>query len=729
MGSHSNSGGRRRASRRQFLELIVASAGSVGLLACGSADEAGSASLPTETYFPQSIASGDPRPSSVVLWTRVVDPARPDTDLVLELEVSPYEDFRELVPLDGEASLPLVARADFDGCVKVRVTGLEADRTYHYRFRYRAAEGVVTSRPGRTRTAPEPDADRTVRFSVMSCQDYGGHYYHCYRHLLEQEVDFIVHLGDYVYETVGDPAFQDPNAERKIAFGRPEEALTLPSRGEVLAARSLDNYRDLYRTVRSDPDLQAVHERIPMIAVWDDHEYSDDCHGATATYTDGREDEHDLARRRAADRAWFEYMPVDFDEAPAAALDADREFPDDFAIYRSFGFGRHLELVLTDLRRHRPDHLVPEDAFPGALLLTEDEVGDAPAERTVPYIDVDEYADGQYAAALREGAGELGIDAERVSGFLSIPWINAQLATLGDDAPVPIDPESEDFPRGYAVHQLLKTAEYARLGARYLVALDPLLAVAARRFAETEGASERLMGEAQRAWFLDTLRRSTRTFKVWGSPIAFMPKVVDVRSILLLPPELRARYVLSADDWDGFPNERQALLAELSEAGNVAIVSGDLHCFLVGTPFDAEEPSRRVVEFCAGAVSSLTWAEGIERLAAADPSIPEEFSLIAPAVGALLTDRQTRANPHLAFHELGKNGYAVLSVSGEALEAELFLIDPRDVATPPDALTGELASRFKSVRFRVPADSGALERLDGSGVARWDTDEMDWVVA
>ncbi|HLV65327.1 MAG TPA: alkaline phosphatase D family protein, partial [Polyangiaceae bacterium] len=311
----------------------------------------------------------------------------------------------------------------------------------------------------------------------------------------------------------------------------------------------------------------------------------------------------------------------------------------------------------------------------------------------------------------------------------SIPWINVQLAAIGDGAPAPIDPESQGFPRGYAVHQLLKTAEYSRLGARYLVALDPLAAVAARRFADTKGASERLMGEAQREWFLETIQRSTRTFKVWGSPIAFMPKVVDVRNVLLLPPELRGRYLLTADDWDGFPNERRALLDELAEVGNVVIVSGDLHCFLVGTPFDEAAPSRRVVEFCTGAVSSTTWLEGIERLAAADASIPEAFSLLAPAVGALLTDRETRANPHLAFHELGKNGYAVLSVSGEALETQLFLIDPQTVATPPDALVADLGSYFKRVRFRVPVDSASLERLDGSGVARWDTDEMDWVVA
>ena len=96
-----------------------------------------------------------------------------------------------------------------------------------------------------------------------------------------------------------------------------------------LAARSLDNYRDLYRTYRARSRLAgACTSAIPMIAIWDDHEFSNDCHGATATYFDGREDEPDSERRRAADQAWFEYMPVDFSEPPASALGPERaNFP------------------------------------------------------------------------------------------------------------------------------------------------------------------------------------------------------------------------------------------------------------------------------------------------------------------------------------------------------------------------------------------------------------------
>ena len=216
-----------------------------------------------------------------------------------------------------------------------------------------------------------------MRFAVVSCQDYAGKYFHAYRKLSTLDLDVIVHLGDYVYETTADPSFQVADAARQVSFGKPEQALSLGSgAGSYQAAQSLDNYRDLYRQYRADPDLQAVHERFPMIAIQDDHEFSDDCHGDVSTYEDGRVDETSTPRRLAADQAWFEYMPVDLSQAPTQDWDERQPFPDQLRYYRSFVFGRHLELVMTDLRRYRPDHLVPEDAFPGAVFLEQAELLD-----------------------------------------------------------------------------------------------------------------------------------------------------------------------------------------------------------------------------------------------------------------------------------------------------------------------------------------------------------------
>ena len=111
----------------------------------------------------------------------------------------------------------------------------------------------------------------------------------------------MVFLGDYVYETTGDPSSPSPSGKRALTFTDTAGAITLGSGDDTfLAAKSLANYRTLYKTYRSDPWLQRIHELYPMIAVWDDHEFSDDAHGTTATYFDGRSDESDEQRRKDA---------------------------------------------------------------------------------------------------------------------------------------------------------------------------------------------------------------------------------------------------------------------------------------------------------------------------------------------------------------------------------------------------------------------------------------------
>ena len=221
--------------------------------------------------------------------------------------------------------------------MKVRLEGLLPETRYFYRFIYEASGTRTTSRVGRFKTAPAEDADSAVRFAVVSCQDYVGKYYNVYRRLVLEELDFFIHLGDYVYETTGDASFQSAGEARSISLSDEAGALLLGEESEspYLAARSLDNYRELYKTFRSDEDLQAAHEAMAMVAIWDDHEFSDDAWGANATYFDGAKDEHDPERRQNADRAWFEYMPVDYPGDPDFVYEAGAApFPDDMRIYR-----------------------------------------------------------------------------------------------------------------------------------------------------------------------------------------------------------------------------------------------------------------------------------------------------------------------------------------------------------------------------------------------------------
>jgi alkaline phosphatase D len=720
--------------RRRFLELTLISAGALlGPVGCGSASESPVA-LDEAAVFPQSVASGDPRPSSVVLWTRVVDAERPGDDLELELELATDLDFANLLSLDGRASRTLTAQAALDHCVKARVAGLDPSTTYYYRFRYTNRAGsVATSRTGRTKTAPADDADVSVRFAVVSCQDYAGKYYHCYRHLAGQDVDVIVHLGDYIYETTADPSFQVKDAARQVTFSKPDEALTLGREdAPYQAAQSLSNYRDLYRLYRSDADLQAVHELFPIIAVQDDHEFADDCHADVATYTDGRMDETETPRRLAADQAWFEYMPVDLTSAPTRDWDAAQEFPEQLRYYRSLVFGRHLELVLTDLRRYRPDHLVPEDAFPGSVFLSEaaltETLGALPDD-ALPYVHIEDYEGGVYQAALVAGADQLGIRAASVRGAISVPFINDSLATLGLSEPAAILPDTPGLELGYAYHQLLKTNEFSRIGSRYVVAQGPFNALAKAAFDASSGASEQLMGSAQRAWFLNTLKASKRTFKVWGSEVCFMPRHVDLSAITLAPEALRTKIAISAEDWDGFPNERRALLAELAKLSNVVIVSGDLHCFFAGTPYLAEDTSQRVVEFVTGSLTSTTWKDGLSSLVDNDSSLPPQAKLLVSAVGGLLVDPDSRPNPHLAFQNLSENGYAVCEVNEQRMAVTLFSLPSKAVATAPEALTMALGQLFKEQAFEVNAGAPDLFRTRSGARERWDIDSMSWVAA
>ncbi|MEI9938810.1 MAG: alkaline phosphatase D family protein [Pseudomonadota bacterium] len=717
--------------RRRFLELTLVSAGAA-LASVGCGSDASAQPLDADRVFPQSLASGDPRPTSVVLWTRVVDSERPSADLELSLELATDEAFTQIVSLDGAASRSLQARADFDHCVKTRVDGLTPGTQYFYRFSYAQGGARVTTRIGRTKTAPSEDADVSVRFAVVSCQDYAGKYFHAYRKLATLDLDVIVHLGDYVYETTADPSFQVMNAARQVSFVRPEQALSLGNGdASYQAAQSLDNYRDLYRLYRADPDLQAVHERFPMIAIQDDHEFSDDCHGDVATYQDGRVDETETPRRLAADQAWFEYMPVDLSQTPTQDWDETQPFPDELRYYRSFVFGRHLELVMTDLRRYRPNHLVPEDAFPGSVFLEQTALldisdGELPDD-AIAYVDIDSYDGGSYQQALADAAEGLGFRASSLHGLISVPFINDALSTLALEQPVAIAADASEFLRGYAYHQLLKSEEFSRVGSRYVLALAPFNALAKARFQATDGASERLMGATQRAWFLKTMKASTRTFKIWGNEVCLMQRHIDLTPVTLAPATLRQKISISAEDWDGFPNERAALLTELAKLKNVVIVSGDLHCFFAGTPYAGDDPSQRVVEFVTGSLTSTTWLDGLSALAESNPSLPPETKFIAASIPTLLVDPDTRPNPHLAWQNLADNGFGVFEASAERLTAQLLTLPASAVATAPGQLGVDLASLFSEQQFEVPAGTPDLLR-DNDGVReRWDIDAMAWL--
>ncbi len=395
-------------TRRRFLKTVVVSAGAVGaggLIGCGSSSSSQHGDSNTSTSgstdvnpitdeslfvvnkptsintFPQSVASGDPRHNSIILWSRIESSSAADLGAALQVSTSETDFTEETIVARAQLS----AEADHDHCLKVKITDLDAGTTYYYRFIYDGTPTVV----GRFKTAPALDSTSNVKFAVASCQDFTGRYYHTYTKLLEEgneDIDFVVHLGDYIYETDGDPSFQASSPDRlveKIGGGKGFDDESgaieiLDSDGNVShhAANSVDNYRQLYRTFRSDETLRTVHERFAFICIWDDHEFSDDSWQENGTYFDGTQLENSIARKKNAEQAFFEYQPLDVDPSSGLRESAGQfnvEQADLFPsqIFRSFRFGQTMSLTMSDFRTYRPDHAIEEDRYPGEMALTQ----------------------------------------------------------------------------------------------------------------------------------------------------------------------------------------------------------------------------------------------------------------------------------------------------------------------------------------------------------------------
>lgn len=732
--------------RRTFLKATLATAGAL-MSGCdsssGSGDGTGGAGdgggepatyLDGAAYFPHSLASGDPHATSVILWTRPQDADTGDADLTVGLHVALDAEFTQRVSLDGGDELALTAEAAFDHCVKVRVTDLEPATTYWYRFVYTAPDGeTYTTRSGRTRTAPAADADVPVRFAVVSCQDFNGRYYNTYRILAEQDIDFFVHLGDYVYETTGDRLFQDATAERVLVFSDKDGAIAFNAGSDeaYFAASSLSNYREMYKTVRTDADLQRVHELFAMIAIYDDHEFSDDSHGTVGTYFDGAQDEDDPVRRSHADRAWFEYMPVDYQGDPDFVYSDAVAFPDDLRIYRDFTFGQHMHLVMTDERRYRSDHVIEEDGFPGAVAATQSELeaalGELPAVAR-PYLDVDAHDGGALATLLKAEAEALGLEPADITGLLSVDWINSRLEDLNeglDEADWHPLVEEAGHALGVAYHQVFKTGRYSAIGSRYLVVAEPFDAVAAARWHASGGASELALGDTQRQWFLDTLGGSTSTWKIWGNEYTFIPRDIDLRGYDFLPEDFQVLFHLTVEDWDGLPNRRAAMTEALAGVDNLVIVTGDVHAFFAGS---WGEGANKAVEFVTGAVSSASYKTLLVRQAEADPALVAVGApILAAQVGDLLRHPESKPNPHLAYAGIDQHGFMVLEASADSLRCTMHRI-PEEHASARITDNEALAALFDPLELRVDVGSRELHRLEDDGSwTRWDPDAFDWV--
>ncbi len=266
------------------------------------------------TAFPQSVASGDPHDTSVLLWTRYE--GLEQDSVLLRWEIARDTLFSQL---DREGDVLALKSKDF--AVRVVADALQPGTTYYYRFIHNGA----SSPTGRTKTLPA-EAERIV-LGLANCAKFEGGYFHAYAELAAMdELDAVVHLGDYIYE--------NPVTTTSGSYAR---AVSLTGRKHEPAHEiiTLDDYRTRYRQYRSDPDLQRLHERHPMINIWDDHEFANNAWQDGAS---GHDDEDgDWAdRKQNALQAYYEWMPIRGSE----------EDP----IYRSFDFADVLSLHMIDTR-------------------------------------------------------------------------------------------------------------------------------------------------------------------------------------------------------------------------------------------------------------------------------------------------------------------------------------------------------------------------------------------
>lgn len=661
--------------RRTFLRnsgFWTASVALGGLAACGSNTDTTGTPAPdpatgTHWQFPQSIASGDPRADGVLLWTRVVPSS---ADLVASVPDAGDFSIRVIVTAADNASrigttdalvgtlavdnrIPVFAR--YDHTVRNKVSGLQADTQYYYQF----VAGDVRSRVGRFRTAPAAGADvAELRFAFITCQDWSVNHWAGFEALANENIDFVVHLGDYIYETVGE-AFQTGAVEsRHDALVLPTGAFKSGTSGAKYAS-TLDDYRYLYKKYRTDRRLQALHERLPFVATWDDHEFSDDCWQDAETYDNGSYDAatgtgdntHQPDRRRGANRAWFEYMPADvaYDEATTAFAN--------IRIYRDLPFGKLAHFVVTDERLYRADHIIPE-ATPDAngtplgstgarYFVPADKIGAAECAKIAKApAGSDSLAPvsmlgttqrnwwkqtmGASPATWKLWCNEVSLLRMGLDGTAAVATLLSLLSvgTVANSITTAAGTLGGDMARAAALvaattsgaDQAVATAAVAAIASAIGTSSDP---VAAATAAGLSGVQANLATSSYRAAVAAAANGTSAQATAGAQVIAFGYMKQDIVAkgsastfvgglATALAPYF-TRFLLNCDQWDGYNAERKHLMAHLKSNGirNVVGLTGDLHSFHAGTvsdDFDAAGAGTPVmVDFVTAGMSSDSW--------------------------------------------------------------------------------------------------------------------------
>ena len=570
-------------SRRRLAALAGASA----VAAVARADDAACG-------FQHGVASGDPLADRVILWTRVSGYRAP---VAVAVVVAEDPDFTQLV-----RRYETVTDAGRDYTIKVDADGLAPGRRYFYRF---ATEHAV-SPTGRTRTLPATDAER-VRLGIVSCANYPAGFFNVYRALGNyNDLDAVVHLGDYLYEYPVDGYASDRAAE----LGR----LSVPLQ-EVVA---LADYRMRHAQYKRDPDLQYAHARVPFIAIWDDHEISNDA------WTDGAQnhqpDEGRYAvRRQAALQVYNEWMPIREGGLP----------------YRRFDFGRLATLAMLETRvtaRSQPLSYA-RDLGPQQLAFRPAAAGHV----SIPLTSADPTAGDIVLPAL----------VDRLTGepVTSPARIEALLADGAAGTDYDIVPDLQGF-----LSQQVGAPERRLVGAAQLDWLTDALT-------DARGGVWRIVGSQT---LMSDIRAPDFTRALSASD-------VDAISPFIRPllPLTRFGIPVNLDAWSGYPAERARVLERMGDASNTLVIAGDTHNAWAG--------SLRA----AGASRSVAYELGTPSVSS--PGIAELMRIGTPRLEALFRNANPDLD-YTGFSYRGFIELNLTETAAEAVFMSVSRIDERRFA-------------------------------------------------
>src|SRR5574339_34582 len=525
-------------TRREFVQLAAAMGASLAW--GGSARASTTGWHERRDLYPEGVASGDPDRSSVILGTR--RPFDSGGRRVLTLEVAEDDAFRRVV---AQASAAVSAESDWT--TRVLVGHLEPARVYWYRFTDEEGNG---SRVGRTITAPLPNDPRPVNFAFVSCQSVNEGKLNGYRRMIfederaapslggspgvlgDAQLGFVLHLGDFIYEVVEYPDEVPTRYDRTIY-----EVCRIPDGGQAGKFHyplTVEGYRLVYKGYLADPDLQDARARWPFVAIWDNHEFS--WQGRQSIVQAGGNPQPGQTVKVAANQAWFEYMPARV-TAPSGSLD-------------TFG-----ALAVTNVPIEEWD-----DSGLGIEPNNLKAINSLIAYRSLRYgrhLDLmltDQHSFCSADPTDAEGAGKIYDPA--FNGMFSEPAmiaLDAGRAFNGGKPPADLTFRDVSIP-------------------------NP----------RKDSPPRTILGTRQKQWFMDQLRRSTATWKIWGNSLGTLDLRADPQNL----PEGLTKQKWPADtfaqigsgDYGSAYHERgdiYDLVRDLKITG-FALVSGDRHSFWAG---------------------------------------------------------------------------------------------------------------------------------------------------